>query len=71
MQDLVNVRLPKIFQPYDCDLIRLGSQNDGGYLVCQDDIKGGGLYLRISDDWTFEAAYSKTTGNGVLAFDGQ
>ena len=72
MQDLVNVRLPKIFQPYDCDLIRLGSQNDGGYLVCQDDIKESEvlLDLGISDDWTFEAAYSKTTGNGVLAFDG-
>ena len=29
-----NVTLPKILQPYSCaDLIRVGKDNDGGYLV--------------------------------------
>ena len=70
VQDLANVRLPNI--SLWLWFVRLGSQNDSGYLVCQDDIKESEvlLSLGISDDWTFEAAYSKTTGNGVLAFDG-
>ena len=71
MQKLINVRLPKIFQPKDCNLIRLGSENDGGYR-CQDDIRESEvlLSLGINDDWTFEAAYSKQTGKSVLSFDG-
>ena len=72
MRNLVPVCLPKILQPKECNLIRLGNDNDGGYLVCREDIEKSQvlLSLGISDDWTFEADYSKKTRNGILAFDG-
>src|SRR5210317_910559 len=52
-----NVTLPKIFQPYHCpDLIRLGKDNDGGYLVNRKDIDDTRSLLSfgVGEDVSFE-----------------
>lgn len=66
--------LPKIFQPFYCkDLIRLGKDNDGGYLVNKKDIiKSKKLIgLGIRDDWSFEQDFTKIHDCPVAAYDGE
>jgi hypothetical protein len=49
--------LPKSFKPkYEFDLIRLGRNNDGGYLIGKNTIKTTKnlISLGIYDDWSFE-----------------
>lgn len=55
-----NVTLPKIFQPYHCkDIIRLGKDNDGGYLINEKDIhKTQNLMtFGIGEDVSFEKMF--------------
>jgi hypothetical protein len=52
--------------------VRLGSQNDGGYIVCYNDVRESHFLLSfgISDDWTFEEDFlSKNSGVSVHAYD--
>ena len=54
--------LPLSFKPkYKCELIRIGSKNDGGYLVeKQSFIKSKFLIgVGINDDWKFEKEFNK------------
>lgn len=49
--------LSKYFKPnYSYELIRIGKNNDGGYLVDRESIKNAEflISLGISDDWSFE-----------------
>ena len=54
--------LPKSFKPkYNFDLIRLGRNNDGGYLVGKNTIKNTEnlISIGIYDDWPFEKDFKK------------
>ena len=49
--------ISKIFYPKNnCSLIRLGNNNDGGYVVEENSIKNSEILLSfgLSDDWSFE-----------------
>jgi hypothetical protein len=53
------------------DLIRLGKNNDGGYLVCKKSIKDSKLLFSfgISDDISFEEDFKKKNNSQIIAFD--
>ena len=71
--NLKTVKLPKFLKPLlNNHLIRLGSYNDGGYLVCKDDIYESDLLLSfgINDDWNFEKSFLETKNLNCYAFDG-
>lgn len=54
--------LPKYFKPkFQFDLVRLGRNNDGGYLVGEKTIKATKtlISLGINDDWSFEKDFEK------------
>lgn len=65
--------LPKILQPFYCpDLIRLGKDNDGGYLVNKEDVLKSAqlLTLGIGDDISFEEDFVKINDCPIEAYDG-
>ncbi|MDB9807365.1 hypothetical protein OAC03_05820 [Amylibacter sp.] len=53
------------------DLVRIGRDNDGGYLVSQSDIEKSELLigLGICDDWSFEEGFVQLNDINVVAFD--
>lgn len=53
------------------DLIRMGRDNDGGYLVCQSDVMKSEVLisLGICDDWSFETDFTKRNNVAVHAYD--
>ena len=53
------------------DLIRIGRDNDGGYLVCQADIDNSDLLisLGIADDWSFEKDFKLKQDVEIFAYD--
>jgi hypothetical protein len=58
--------LPKFFKPkFQYDLIRLGRNNDGGYLVGEKTIKATKtlISLGINDDWSFEKDFERRSKN--------
>ena len=66
------VTLPKIFQPFQCeDLIRLGKNNDGGYLVNKQDVINSKnlLSLGIGEDWSFEKDFIFINDCKLNAYD--
>ena len=69
---MITVTLPKIFQPFHCeDLIRLGKNNDGGYLVNKQDIFNSKnlLSLGIGEDWSFEKDFISLNDCKLNAYD--
>lgn len=65
-------KLPKILQPFKClDLIRLGKNNDGGYLISKHDaFKSSKLIsLGIGEDYSFERDFHFLTGINIEAYD--
>lgn len=67
-----NILLPKIFQPFECDdLIRLGKDNDGGYLANKEDVMSSKRLLSfgIGQDTSFETDFITKNKVDVLAFD--
>ena len=67
-----NISLPKIFQPFECDdLIRLGKDNDGGYLVNKKDVLSSKRLISfgIGQDTSFETDFIKENKVDVIAFD--
>ena len=67
------VTLPTFFRPKKIDqLIRLGKESDGGYLVNRDDIFESEVLLSfgISDDWSFEYDFYKLNNLDIYAFVG-
>jgi hypothetical protein len=65
-------KLPKDFS-YKCasDLVRIGRDNDGGYLVSKSDIEKSDVLigLGINDDWSFERDFKKIKNVEVFAYD--
>jgi hypothetical protein len=53
------------------DLVRIGRNNDGGYLISLSDIKKSNLLigLGIADDWSFESDFVKYNDTEVIAYD--
>lgn len=53
------------------DLVRIGREYDGGYLVSQSDVEKSDLLigLGISDDWSFESDFVKNNDIEVFAYD--
>ena len=67
-----NMTLPKIFQPFACeDLIRLGKDNDGGYLVNKEDVMSSKRLLSfgIGQDTSFETDFLDRNSIDILTFD--
>jgi hypothetical protein len=64
--------LPKKFKPkYLYDLIRVGKDNDGGYLICKKSSLESSLLFSfgISDDISFEENFKRINNCKVIAFD--
>ncbi|PHX89638.1 MAG: hypothetical protein CK535_01035 [Pelagibacteraceae bacterium] len=53
------------------DLVRIGKQNDGGYLVSISDIEKSNILISfgIADDWSFESDFAKYNDIEVVAYD--
>ena len=67
-----NVNLPRIFQPFHCEhLIRLGKNNDGGYLVNPQDILKTQhiISLGIGTDFSFEQDFYAKNPCSLAAYD--
>lgn len=67
-----NIVMPKIWQPWRCDdLIRLGKDNDGGYLVSRSDVMATKKLVSfgIGCDWIFEQQFLEIAGCTLDAFD--
>tara|TARA_B100001059_G_scaffold189370_1_gene192034 strand:- start:1807 stop:2553 length:747 start_codon:yes stop_codon:yes gene_type:complete len=65
--------LSRIFKPnYLYDLLRIGSKNDGGYLVERQSLEKTEFLLSfgISTNWDFEEDFIKFKNIGFIAFDG-
>jgi hypothetical protein len=68
------MNFPKFLKPYFIkkeELVRLGSVDDGGYVLPIKDIKSSDLLisLGISDNWDFEKDFSKMSNAKVIAYD--
>jgi hypothetical protein len=69
---LKRIHLPRIFQPFRCNsIIRLGKNNDGGYLVNEIDIKTTSTLLSfgIGEDISFEKDFYAANRVQVIAYD--
>ena len=65
---------PKFLKPFFLrkeELIRLGSIDDGGYVLPINDIKNSDVLisLGISDNWDFEKHFSRMSKAKILAYD--
>lgn len=68
----MKANLPSFFSFKSCaDLIRMGRDYDGGYLVSQSDVENSDLLigLGICDDWSFEEDFLRRKKVGVYAYD--
>ena len=68
------ILLPKFLKPFFLKkekLIRLGSIDDGGYVLPINDIKNSDVLISfgISDNWDFEKDFSKMSNAKILAYD--
>ena len=66
------LKLPKYLCPlYETDLIRIGKDNDGGYLVDKKSIDNSKslITLGLGFDWTFEKNYHALTDQPVYCYD--
>ena len=64
--------LPKNFKPDGAfDLIRIGKDNDGGYLVDRNSIKksNGLISFGINTDWSFEKHFLKINNVPIHGYD--
>lgn len=69
----MQARLPKDFIYKKAnDLIRIGRNFDGGYLISKNDLLKSNLLisLGINDDWSFEKQFTNYKNVPVFAFDG-
>lgn len=67
-----SILLPKIFQPFQCDdIVRLGKDNDGGYLVNYADVLKSKnlLSFGIGSDISFEKDFIRLNDVQLQSFD--
>lgn len=65
--------IPLSLKPkYEYDLIRIGSRNDGGYLIEKNSLYESDFLLSfgISTDWNFEKEFIKKNNVNLKCFDG-
>jgi hypothetical protein len=63
---------PKVFRSSSPrDMIRVGSENDGGYVLSQRMVKAtkGLLSFGLSDEWGFERHFSELSGAPFVCYD--
>lgn len=66
------INVPKQFFPkFNCELIRLGNNSDGGYVISKKSVENSNFLISfgLSNDWSFEEAYTKMTNQKVYCFD--
>jgi hypothetical protein len=66
------IKLPRLLQPYYCsDLVRIGKNNDGGYLVNKNDILKSDCLLSfgINDEWSFEEQFLNIKDCPLYGYD--
>lgn len=64
--------LPEEFKPEGLfDLVRVGKNNDGGYLICKKNLEKSEYLLSfgISDDFSFEEDFKKYKNIKIISFD--
>jgi hypothetical protein len=64
--------LPKEFKPDGLyDLVHLGKNNDGGYLVCKNSIEVSDclIFFGINDDFSFEENFKNKKNIPIFAYD--
>ena len=67
------MKLPNFLCPkYECELIRLGNENDGGYSVPSKSLeKTKNVFgFGLGDDWSFEKDFQKLSSAKIICFDG-
>lgn len=54
------------------DLIRIGRDNDGGYLISENDLRKSEILISggINDDWSFESDFHSINQVSIKAYDG-
>jgi hypothetical protein len=68
-----DITLPKILEPFYCpNIIRLGKDHDGGYLVNKEDVLKSSRLLSfgVGDDTSFEEDFVKLNDCKIDAYDG-
>ena len=72
MTSFKNIDLPPIFRPFRCnDLVRLGQDYDGGYIVNRTDVEKSDILISvgIKDDWSFERDFSQINDCEMVSLD--
>ena len=70
---MIKLNLLKIFQPLECsELVRIGRENDGGYLVDKESIDQSDFLLSfgIDHDWSFEQDFLDINNCPLNSYDG-
>jgi len=65
-------KIPNFFRPkVSCDLIRVGSKNDGGYVIPKSSINEVQVLISfgLSDDWKFEQDFQNLSKSKVICYD--
>ncbi len=66
------IKIPNSFYPkFEYDLIRLGNDNDGGYVIEKNSIQESETLISfgLSDDWSFEEDFSKLGKKKIYTYD--
>ncbi len=66
------IQLPLFLKPlYETKLIRIGKDNDGGYLIAEAALKNTKILLSfgLSDDWSFDEDFFNRSKSRVFTFD--
>ena len=66
------LQLPKFLRPlYETDLIRIGKDNYGGYLIPKQSLNQTKLLYSfgLSDNWSFEEDFYNKTGAKIICYD--
>lgn len=68
---MYKIKIPKIFSPFKTELIRIGKNNDGGYLINLNDVKKTKtlISLGIGSDWSFENEFYNLNNCNIVAVD--
>ena len=66
------LKLPIFLKPeYETKLIRIGKDNDGGYLISEASLKSSKILqsFGVSDDWSFDEDFYNKSKSKVFAYD--
>ena len=66
------LKLPFFLKPeYETKLIRIGKDNDGGYLISEASLKSSKILqsFGISDDWSFDEDFYNKSKSKIFAYD--